>query len=93
MSELQDRIRKGLDELRTLRDVVGEQVSQRLGHASEEAKETWKKVEPQVRAAEKRAVEAVDGVAHQITEATETVISDVKKSLTSFRDRFLSRDG
>jgi ElaB/YqjD/DUF883 family membrane-anchored ribosome-binding protein len=89
MSELQDRIRKGLDELRTLRDTVGEQVTQRLGHASEEAKEAWKRVEPQVRNAEQRAVEAVDGVTHQLTEATETVIADVQKSLASFRDRFL----
>lgn len=84
-----DLINRGLAELRTLRGEVEEAVK----HASLEAKEGWKKLQPHLQEAEKLASERASNLAHELGQSAGELIVDVQGQLEKLRDRIRKEQG
>jgi hypothetical protein len=66
-AELKDEVKKGLEQLKTLRD----EVRVRLHLAGMDAKQEWNKLEPHLFEVEQAAREATEASRHAIGEAVE----------------------
>lgn len=82
----QDLISKGLGELRTL----GVELEKAVKHASEEAKDGWKKLQPHLQEAEKLASSKASDIALEVGESAGEFITDVRGRLEKLRDRIRS---
>ena len=78
-----DLISKGLGELKAL----GTELEKAVKHASEEAKEGWKKLQPHLQQAEKMASDKASDLAHEVGESAGEFIVDVRGRLEKLRDR------
>lgn len=78
-----DLINRGLDELRTLRG----ELEQAIEHASVEAKEGWKKLQPHLQEAEKLAANRASGIAEEVGKQAGELIVDVRGQLEKLRER------
>lgn len=81
-----DLISKGLTELRAL----GAELEKAVKHASEEAKEGWKKLQPHIQEAEKMAASKASDLAHEVGESAGEFIVDVRGRLEKLRERVRS---
>jgi ElaB/YqjD/DUF883 family membrane-anchored ribosome-binding protein len=81
-----DLIRKGLGELQSL----GAELEKAVKHASEEAKEGWKKLQPHLKEAEKLATNKASDLAHEVGESAGELIVDLRGRLEKLRDRIRS---
>ncbi len=82
----QDLISKGLAELKSL----GAELEKTVKHASEEAKEGWKKLQPHLQEAEKLATDKASDFAQGVGESAGEFIVDVRGRLEKLRDRIRS---
>jgi LPS O-antigen subunit length determinant protein (WzzB/FepE family) len=73
-ADLKNELQKSLGLLKTLRD----EVRVRLHLASMDIKDQWKKIEPRLEDAEKKAVE-------QVSEASRAALTEAVKRLEKFR--------
>jgi len=81
-----DLISKGLDELKAL----GTELEKAVKHASEEAKEGWKKLQPHLQQAEKLAADKASELATEVGESAGEFIVDVRGRLEKLRERIRS---
>jgi ElaB/YqjD/DUF883 family membrane-anchored ribosome-binding protein len=81
-----DLISKGLAELKSL----GVELEKAVKHASEEAKDGWKKLQPHIQEAEKRAAAKASDLAQEVGESAGEFIVDVRGRLEKLRERIRS---
>ena len=84
-----DLLTRGLDELRALRG----EIEQTVKHASEEAKEGWKKLQPHLQQAEKMATHKASDIAQEVGESAGEFIVEVRGRLEKLRERIRSEKG
>lgn len=82
----EDLISKGLGELKAL----GTELEKAVKHASDEAKEGWKKLQPHLAQAEKLASDKASDLANEVGESAGEFIVDVRGRLEKLRDRVRS---
>lgn len=76
-------LKKGLDELKSLRD----ELEQAIKGASDEAREGWKRLQPRLKQAEQTASDKASDLARDLNTSAGEFITDVRGKLQQLRDR------
>ncbi len=86
-SDLLGQLEMGLGELKSMAGELGDRLSGAASDVSSEAKETWEKMEPQVRAKLKNAEETLEGVTEVAAEQLKGLFGELKSSMQSLKNK------
>jgi gas vesicle protein len=85
--ELRGQLEEGLGELKTMAGDLGLRLSGAATEVSAEAKETWKKMEPQVKEKLKTAEQTLEQVTDTAAEQLKGLFGELKASMQSLKDK------
>lgn len=86
-SDLLGQLEDGLGELKTMAGDLGERLSGAATEVSSEAKETWKKMEPDVKEKLKTAEQTLGQVTDTAAEQLKGLFGELKSSMQSLKDK------
>lgn len=86
-SDLLGQLETGLGELKSMAGELGDRLSGAASDVSSEAKETWVKMEPQVKEKLKSAEETLEGVTEVAAEQLKGLFGELKSSMQSLKDK------
>lgn len=86
-SDLLSQLEDGLGELKTMAGDLGERLSGAATEVSSEAKETWKKMEPEVKEKLKTAEKTLEQVTDTAAEQLKGLFGELKSSMQSLKDK------
>ena len=86
-SDLLGQLEAGLGELTSMAGDLGERLSGAASDVSAEAKDTWVKMEPQVKEKLKTAEETLEGVTEVAAEQLKGLFGELKSSMQSLKDK------
>jgi uncharacterized protein YukE len=86
-SDLLGQLENGLGELKTMAGELGERIGGAATEVSAEAKETWQKMEPQVKEKLKTAEQTLEQVTDTAAEQLKGLFGELKSSMQSLKDK------
>lgn len=86
-SDLLGQLEEGLGELKTMAGELGDRLSTGATEVSAEAKETWQKMEPQVKEKLKNAEQTLGEVTEVAAEQLKGLFGELKSSMQSLKDK------
>jgi len=85
--DLVGQLENGLGELKTMATELGDKLSDAATEVSAEAKETWEKMEPQVKEKLKTAEETLGQVTDTAAVQLKGLFGELKSSMQSLKDK------